>query len=133
MGELAVFGHVWVRVGFEEPGRAVFGQAEVDACIPAEFEGAIDTAGEAIDLRDELGRQRWIGGTDGQASFFGAAPLGAVGDDPWRTGTEAIEEEFPRREGVQALMPEDADVDLATFDVLLDDRVGFEGAARPGC
>ena len=50
------------------------------------------------------------------------APLHAVGGDPLGVLRHVREEQLPHRQRLQRLVAEDADVELAAVDVLLDDR-----------
>src|SRR5205823_15019754 len=51
-------------------------------------------------------------------------PLDAIGRDPARALRHVGEEEFPDRQYLKRLVADDANVELAPFDVLLDDCRG---------
>ncbi len=54
------------------------------------------------------------------------APLHALGRDVLRAVRHVLEEQLPHRQRLQRLVAHDADIDLAAFDVLLDDRRGAD-------
>ena len=60
------------------------------------------------------------------------APLHAVGRDALGALGHVGEEELPDRHRLQRLIAQNADVDLAAFDVLLDDRRGVDALVDEG-
>ena len=123
-GEVLALGDLGIRVGFEHPRRVPsVVQPQIDARVAAQLERAVRALAQVLDSLDR--RRRAVVRRRRCRSVFLLvlhAPLHAVGRDPLRLGRHVREEQLPHRQRLQRLVAEDADVELAALDVLLDDR-----------
>jgi hypothetical protein len=100
--------------------------ADVDARVAVEIEGAIGPPRDALEpfLVGRVER-RTVGG-DAVGLLILGAPLRSFSRNVPLTAVHAGERHLPRRQHVDALVPQHADVHLAAVDVLLDDRRGAQ-------
>ena len=57
IGEFFDLGDLGIGIGFEEVGRVVGREAEIDAGVAIEFQGAADPLGQLLDAGAQLRRQ----------------------------------------------------------------------------
>ena len=60
------------------------------------------------------------------------APFHAIGRNPLRAFRHVREEQLPHGQRLKGLVPEHADIDLASLDVLLDERCGADAVVDEG-
>ena len=73
-----------------------------------------------------LGQVCGRAGRDAVLLLVGVVPLHALGGDAAAVLGHLVERHLPDREHLSRWLPIDADVELAPFDVALDDRVGAD-------
>lgn len=126
-GEVFGVGELRVGVGFEEIDFAFGGEAEVHAGVAGLAQGPVDSLADVGDVLVRAGRK--VGGRpggDAGAFLIIHIPFHFRGDDAGGAFGEIFEGNFPDGQGLEAGVAHDGDVELAAFDVLLDDDVGGE-------
>ena len=133
LGEVFAVGELGVGVGFEEIGLTIGREAEVHACVARELERTVGALGELGEFFGEpVGQVFGQTGVELDFLLVVVVPLDAGGGDAWRAFAEGAKVHLPDGEGVEALVADDADVELAAVDVLLGQGVGADGAVDVG-
>ncbi len=125
--EFLALGDFRIGIGFEEIRRAVRREAEIDARIAVQFQRPIDPLCHVLDARRQL-RRKILGRTVTDAAPF--LIIGIVfdllgGDVPIAV-RHILKSQFPYRQRQKPFIADDADIDFAAFDILLDDGGGAD-------
>ncbi len=120
-GELALLLQVAARVDLDDVDVAGLGEAQVDAAVVADADGAVGLDGGLLELGAQLVRK--VGHHRLRPLVLGAVllPFGLGAQDARLALGKAGEVHLDRRQGERLPVAENADVQLAPFDVLLDE------------
>jgi len=124
-GEILSEGEIGVGVGFEDVDPAITAEAKVDPSETAHIQGPIDPFTDRRDFGGESFGEV-LGGFGRNSDFFLVflVPFYLPSGDRGCSLGEVFEDHFPDGERFEAFIPDDSDVQFASFDVLLGDGIG---------